>query len=540
MVTFSREADVVVVGSGATGSLIAARLGRAGLKVVVLEGGPQRSLERLYSSTIWSRRLKWGGPPVRSAGNNAVPVHFESGWGLGGAGLHHYACWFRLHPEDFQKKSLFGRGADWPISYDDLRPYYDALQAEIGISGDAEREVWRPPGAPYPMPAQPTFRQAEIIASGFEKTGLRVAPLPMAINSVAYNGRPACLQDGWCDAGCPTGALANPIVLFAQAMREAGVEVICNASVSRVLTDGAERRATGVRYFDSKGEERRIAAKLVVLAANAIQNPRILLNSAGARHAAGLANSSGLVGRGFFAHGAVSLYGMFDEPTENFMGRSGGQLMSQESYARDPKRGYRSGFTWRIGQALKLADLGGIGNARGDLFGEALSEFMEAASQHLGTMSALVDNLPDPASRVALIAEKDRYGLPLVAVTHSLAAEAKKALSAAIEQGGAIMRAAGAHDTWAAPVRTEHMMGGTPMGRDPRHSVTNGYGQTHDVENLFVAGPGLFPTGGAVNPTFTASALAARSADHIIREWTGLAQGSRMNRGASPVPADGK
>lgn len=529
MVSAVRETQVVVVGSGATGSLIAARLGRAGLKVVVLEGGPQRSLDALYSSTIWSRRLKWSGAPVRSGGANAVPVHFESGWGLGGAGLHHYACWFRHHPEDFRMKSQFGRGADWPISYGDLRPYYDALQTEIGISGDAEREVWRPPGAPYPMPAQPTFRQAEIIASGFEKTGLRVAPLPMAINSVAYNGRPACLQDGWCDAGCPTGALANPIVLFAQAMRETAVEVICDASVSRILTDRTGRRATGVQYFDGKGEERRVEAKLVVLAANAIQNPRILLNSIGPRHAEGLANSSGLVGRGFFAHGAVGIYGMFDEPTANFMGRSGGQLMSQESYARDPKRGHLSGLTWRIGQALKLADLGGIGNARGDLFGEPLRQFMEAASQRLGTMSALVDNLPDPGNRIQLIGKKDRYGLPLVSVTHSLGPDAKKALAEAAEQGRTILRAAGAGESWAAPIRTEHMMGGTPMGADPRQSVTNSHGRAHDVENLFLAGPGLFPTGGAVNPTFTASALAARSADYIVREWSGLSQGSRLN-----------
>ena len=124
------------------------------------------------------------------------------------------------------------RGSDWPIEYGDLRPHYDAVQREVGISGDAALEVWRPPGDDYPMPPQPVFRQGEILTRGFAKHGLRVAPLPMAINSVPYGGRPACIQDGWCDAGCPTGALANPIVIFGETMRRAGVETRLRLALS--------------------------------------------------------------------------------------------------------------------------------------------------------------------------------------------------------------------------------------------------------------------------------------------------------------------
>ena len=511
------SADVVVIGSGATGSLLAARLGAAGRKVVVLEAGPPRELNELYSSTIWSRRLKWQGAPVRAGGANPVPHAFEAGFGRGGSALHHYACWFRLHREDFRTATLYGKGLDWPIDYDDLRPYYDALQSEIGVSGDAVQEIWRPPGAPYPMPPQPVFRQGEIIAEGFKRSGGRVAPLPMAINSIQYHGRPACIQDGWCDAGCPTGALANPITIFGAALQRAGVEMRYHSAAARLLTNASGQRVRFVEYVDDNGIRRRIGANLVVIAAFAVQTPRLLLNSANERHPQGLANSSGLVGHYFMSHGAVNLYGMFGEQTDNYLGRSGGQLFSQDSYRKDARAGDVGGYTWRIGSALKLADLGGIANTRVDLFGPALKDFINKAAVHLGTMSALTDNLPSRENRVDLTSEKDRHGIPLAKVTHTLGPDATRSLQAAVAEGRNILAAAGAQEVWSAPIRTEHLMGGTVMGHDAAKSVTNGFGQTHDVENLYIAGPGLFPTSGAVNPTFTASALAARAADYIVK-----------------------
>jgi choline dehydrogenase-like flavoprotein len=514
------DADIVIVGSGATGTLLAARLAAKGHKVVILEGGPNRSLSDLVSSTVWSRRLKWAGPPVRVVGKEPIAFPFEAGWGRGGSALHHYACWFRLHREDFVVASLHGTGLDWPLQYEDLRPYYDALQTEIGVSGDAQREVWRPPGDPYPMPPQPVFRQAELIAGGFKKLGWRVAPLPMAINSVAYKDRPACIQDGWCDAGCPTGALANPIAIYGGTLQKYGVETLYEASVLRVTTDPSGRRAQGVEYVNRQGERRIQHAKAVILAAFAVQNPRILLNSGSSQHPRGLANSNGLVGHYLMAHGAVSLYGMFNEPTDNHLGRTGGQLFSQDAYRTGAPGPYKPGYTFRIGNALKLGDIGGIANARVDLCGAGITEFMRKAALNLGTMSALCDSLPAVANRIELSPEKDQHGVALARIVHSLDDDTRGAIAAAAEQGKRLLGAAGADEIWAAPPRTEHMMGGTVMGKDPANSVTNGYGQTHDVENLFIAGPGLFPTCGAVNPTFSALALAARSADYILAEWS--------------------
>ena len=195
------QVDAIVIGSGAAGSAMAAKLSAGGKQVVILEAGPERDASSLISSGIWARRLKWGGDPVIEAGSNPVGHVFNAGFGVGGSAMHHFAVWPRLHEEDFRSQSLYGEGVDWPIGYADLRHWYDRVQTEVGISGDAEKEVWRPPGAAYPMPGVPVYPQGRIIAGGFEKLGMQTAPLPLAITSTEYSGRPACLWDGWCDAG---------------------------------------------------------------------------------------------------------------------------------------------------------------------------------------------------------------------------------------------------------------------------------------------------------------------------------------------------
>jgi len=507
--------DAVIVGAGAAGSLLAAELSQAGRKVVVLEAGPPRQMGDLVSSQIWARRLKWAGTRVETGGPDPFSVGFGSGWGTGGAALHHYACWFRLHPEDFQMKKRFGKGLDWPLTYSDLRPFYDQVQRKVGISGDAKQEVWRPEGDPYPMPPLQVFNQGRLIAKGFKQLGLRTSPLPMAINSVPYHGRPACIYDGWCDAGCPIYALGNPLAVYLPQALEAKAKLLNHSAVSRVLTDRQGDRATGVEYFDVQGQRRVIEARVVILAAYAFGNPRILLNS----RPGGLANSSGTVGRYMMAHSTSNVYGLFKEETENHMGMTGGQLLSQESYAKDPAKGYVASSQWLIGNALKPNDLLGVANTRPDLFGEPLHAFLRTASHHLATMTFVGEGMPQAENRLILSDKKDRHGFPLARVVHEFGQDSLRCWEAGVKQGKAIMEAAGAYEVWASGRAQMHTMGGTRMGDSAGNSVANSYGQTHDVPNLFIAGTGLFPTTGAVNPTFTLSALALRSAQHILRNW---------------------
>jgi choline dehydrogenase-like flavoprotein len=429
-----------------------------------------------------------------------------------------------MHPEDFVMRTRYGRGLDWPVSYDDLRQYYDVVQSEVGISGNAVQEVWRPPGAPYPLPAAPLFAQGEAIQRGFSKLGRKTSPLPLAITTRAFRGRPACLWDGWCDAGCPIGALANPLTVHLPQALSAGAELINRATVVRISSSADGSRVTGVEYVDAESVRRSVDTGLVILAAFAIENPRLMLASSSPAHGSGLANASGLVGRYLMAHSAALLYGLFDVETMPHMGATGGQLLNQDHYPKltHAKQQAFGSYQWLIAQAVKPVDLLGIGNTRPELYGEALHTFMRRAVKNFGTMVAIVEDLPVVENRVELAARRDQYGVPLAQVRHEADPASKALWRAAVEDGKAIFSAAGAREAWIGPDACVHIMGGTIMGNDPRHSVTNSYGQTHDIANLFAAGPGLFPTSAGVNPTFTAHALARRTADYIEKRFSQL------------------
>lgn len=509
------RADAVVVGAGAAGSLLAARLAASGRRVVILEGGPGWRLEDLASSQVWARRLKWGGAPVEHAGTAAFGHNMATGWGTGGSALHHYAGWPRLHPEDFTAYSLYGQGRDWPIEYDTLRPWYDRVQAECGVSGDAALEVWRPPGDPYPMPPMPVYRQGELLAAGFRKLGMEVAPAPLAINSIAYRGRAACVNDGWCDAGCPIGALVNPLVLHLPAARRAGAQLRPRAAVTGIELD-RRGHARGVHWRDAAGEAHRVLAPLVVLAAGPVQNARLLLASAQTAAAGGVGNGSAQVGRGFVCHNVVAVFGLFEEPTENHLGVTAGSLISQSGYRKNARPGAFGSYQWGIGPALKPNDLLGIALSRAELFGTRLEAFMRTATRQLATMSALCETQPTDGNRIELGAARDTYGMPLARIVRDSEPQGLALAGHAAREGLRVLEAAGAHERWRGAIATSHPLGGTIMGDDPARSVTDTFGRVHDVPGLVIAGGGLFPSAGGGSPTFTILALAERAAAELI------------------------
>jgi choline dehydrogenase-like flavoprotein len=515
--------DAVVVGTGAAGSLVSAALAEAGKSVVVLERGHARKLTDLYSSQIWARRLKWASPEVVEAGPDSIWYNFNAGHGYGGAAVHHYAVWPRFHEADFHARSRYGHSLDWPFEYSELRPFYDQVQKEVGMSGDAKREIWRPEGDPYPCPPMLITNHGRTLARGFEALGMHTAPVPMAILSQPYNGRPGCIWDGWCDAGCPIGALANPLAVYLPRAEKAGAELRPDAAVTRVLTDKTGKKATGVEYFTPAGEAVFQPADTVVLCAFTIENVRILLNSANAAHPDGLANGSGALGRYLMSHAAVSIFGMFEDDMQNHLGATGGQLICQDAFGKthDPGGAYGS-RQWEIGLALKPNDLLGVAMSRPDLFGPALDDFMQKSARHMGTMAGVCEDEALAHNRIELDSRKDRFGFPLAKVVYETSASGRKLWQTAVKEGARVFKAAGAKEVWHGPQGGQHIMGGTVLGKGPSDSVLNAFGQAHEVDNLFAAGPGVFPSSSAANSTFTAKAMAMKTARFIVDNWGSL------------------
>jgi len=524
----NEKVDVVIVGAGASGSVYASVMAKAGKKVVLLETGPDWQLGDLISSDFWGRRIKPAGPPFLLEGKNPYGYAYQAGWGVGGAALHYFANFPRLMPNDFKVKTEHGKGLDWPINYADIAPYYDKVARDVGVSGDARaEEIWRPAGEPYPMPPMKTFRGGEVWKKGFEAVGVRLAPAAVGMNSTEYKGRPACLYDGWCHVGCPIGALANPLVTYLADAKKAGAEVRARATVTRILTNPEGDRVTGVEYYDAKKESQIQEASVVVLAAWSAQNPRLMLNSATGKHAKGLANASGLLGKYLTAHFSSGTSAIFDEDLQPYMGTIGAQYFSYDRYDKNSHKAKGAfGSTFIVaGSAQKFSALGGVANARGDLFGAELAAFMQRAARGYTRIGAFGEEMPNIENRVELASDKDEFGMPLGKIVHSYNDDAVALFNANFEEGLTIAKATGAKEVWSnrGAMPTIHLMGGTIMGNSAADSVTNSYGQTHEIANLWIAGPGLFPTSGAPNPTYTIFALSLRGAEHLAGSWSAVA-----------------
>jgi choline dehydrogenase-like flavoprotein len=459
------------------------------------------------------------------AGRNNPGHGSNAGWGAGGAMLHWFANFPRLLPVDFKVKSQYGKGIDWPISYDDLAPYYDRIAVELGVSGDAEKEKrWRPVTAPYPMPPLKSFRHGEIWREAFEAHNMPLAPMPTGINSTEYKGRPACLNDGWCHVGCPIGAHGQPLWTHLKDARAKGAELRPFSYVTRVLTNDKGDRVTGVEYYDDKNEKQVQEASAVVLAAYSAEIPRIMLNSATDKHPKGLSNKNELVGKYLMTHSGASVWAIFDENVENHMGTTSTQFMSYERYAKDrPKKGFGSAF-YIMGNALKPN--AGIAGARQDLFGQPLADFMKRAVRGLARINVYGEEMPRAENRVELSSDKDAFGMPMARIIHSYDQNAIDLWNNSLDDAIEIAKAAKPQEAWkgggAAP-GTIHLNGGTIMGRSAENSVTNSYGQTHELANLYLAGSGLFPTEGALHLTNTLMAVSLRGAEQMAKNWSTIA-----------------
>ena len=511
---YADGADVCIVGAGAAGGVLAYELAKAGLRVVVIEAGPFWDPQTDFASDeLAMRRLGWqetrlvgGKDPLRLGHNN-------SGRGVGGGTVHFTGVFLRFHESDFCTKTMDGVGEDWPIRYQDLARYYDKIEREIAVSGP-DYFPWGAFHGPYPYPVrEPISANSQLFREACEKLGIDSVVAPLAILSAPFDGRPPCINRGFCNQGCMPNAKYSGLIHHIPKAIAEGAEVLSDCMVTEIRMNGD--RVSGV-VFSHDGQSYEQRARVVILAGFVIETPRLLLASANAQFPDGLANSSGWVGKAIMPHSSHDVYGRLKEEVRLYKGTPV-LALSQHFYETDPSRGFARGYTLVAHGSRPVSMAAAIAAEREDgtfLWGERLRESMLDYNMY-ARITLVGEVLPHPDNAVTLSDWKDEYGMPVPKVSFSYQENDRRLYKHAIEQMNRIVEAMGGTPEHVVS-DTAHLMGGCRMGKDPQTSVVNEYGQTHDIPNLFIAGASTFVTSGGGNPTNTVMALAARTADKLI------------------------
>ncbi|KRE62195.1 GMC family oxidoreductase [Nostocoides sp. Soil756] len=503
------EVDLVVVGCGAGGSTMIQRLARAGWRVVALDAGPFWDPDTDWvSDEAGSHHLYWTEPRVIS-GSDPVPLGSNnSGRGVGGSMVHYAGYTPRFHPSDFETYTRDGVGADWPIDYADLKPYYEAIEEELPVAG--EEWPWGDPHS-YPYRPHPVGGNGEIFLRGAEKLGVTAKVGPVAIVNGRFGNRAHCIYRGFCLQGCKVNAKASPLITHIPDALAHGAEVRANAMVTKIEVDERTGRATGVHYVRD-GVSRFQRAAMVAVAGYSIETPRLLLNSACDRFPDGIGNDFDQVGRYLMVQGAPQTAGRFDAEVRMYKAPPP-EVSTEAFYETDPSKPYQRGFSIQTVSPLPITWAEHIA-AQGH-WGSDLREYM-SDYVHWSCLGALCEFLAQPDNRVTLSDEKDRHGLPVAHFSYSQCDNDTQLMKAAQSVMEDILHAAGADEVITID-RYAHLVGGARMAADEQHGVVDADCRTFAVPNLYITDGSVLPTQGSANPALTIMSVAARAADRLAR-----------------------
>jgi glucose dehydrogenase len=536
--------DVAVVGSGVAGALIAWKLAAAGARVVILEAGSgvdraagaARFRGAIIQTPDCAYEMQPWAPWPRVISKNDYYVQpgdpqsdFQSTYlrVIGGTTWHWLGSMIRLLPSDFEMKTRYGVGEDWPFGYDELEPWYLEGERHLGVAGNDAYDLGSPRSTGYPLPEIPMTYSDRVFESACREIGLTVEPTPQARNSREFQDRPACCGNAICIPICPIGAKYDASVHVNLAVA-AGATLLSDSVAINVAVDSGGT-VSGIRYRRPDGSEQDIAAKVYVVAANAIETAKLLLISRTDALPGGVANSSDQVGRNLADHPIRLSIASAAQPVYPYRSplSTAGIEQTREGDFRSARSAFRTeigndGWIWPGRDPLGLAaELIASGMAGADLF--------EAIHQQTPTqirLGSLCEQLPNPDHRIEPDFNRlDDIGIPRPKLTFGIDEYTRRGLDDATALHDRIFDAIGVTfrqhvDQWQG---AGHLMGTHRMGSDPATSVTDADGRTHDHPNLFLSGAGLFPTTGTANPTATIAALALRTADTIGKELGGLA-----------------
>lgn len=530
------EADVIIVGSGISGALLAAKLSSAGVKVAILEAGAKvdraAATQRFWDAPIRVPECPY--PPRAEADHpvsndpdywyrQAGPNKFKSTYlkVVGGTTWHWLGTCLRFVPNDFRLNTAYGRGVDWPVSYDDLEPFYSQAEEELGVSGDSNETLGSPRTARYPMPALPQTFLDKAYALALAGTEFEVRATPQARNSAARDERPACCGSASCIPICPVQAKYDATVHLSSAEKN-GTALHAQTTATMVEV-GPDGHVTAIRFRRWDGSEGVASGKVFVLAAHAIETPRLLLNSRTEALPNGVANRSGQVGRNLMDHPVQLSWALAPAPVWPYRGplsTSGIETLRDGPFRKD-RPAFRieignDGWSWpKAAPATTAAELARLG-----LRGKALDDALRTqASRHL-RLASLIEQLPDPHNRVTLDPnDVDIYGVPLPRLAFGLDTYVQAGLSAARDAHANIFGKLGATEIEHRDVAegAGHIIGTARMGSDPASSVVDRDLRSHDHPNLFILGSAVFPTSATANPTLTIAALSLRAAGQVKR-----------------------
>ena len=525
------DADAVVVGAGLAGAVAAKRLVEAGMKVVCLEQGDwpdytkARALFRDFELSREGPYWTWNpnnrrGPsdyPINETESDVSPLMWN---GVGGSTLLYGAAWHRIKPSDFRVRTLDGVGDDWPLTYSELAPYYAQVERDLAVSGIGGDPAY-PGEIEYPMGPSKLGSIGERVVAAHNRLGWHWWPGSNAIATRDYGALKACARYGVCMFGCPEHAKASTDLTHWPALQAQGAKLITGARVARIETDG-NGRATGAVYVERDGSRQFQPASVVLLAANAIGTPRLLLASANSKHPDGLANSSSLVGRRLMMHPYGTVVGVFADRVDSTRGLWGQRAYSMQFYETDESRGFVRGAKWQLMPAGGPLDsaIAKLPWGYDSIFGESFHAAVAERFGHSAYWGIMAEDLPNEANRVILDPEQtDADGIPVPKLIYKTAENTARLLAFHTARATESMMEAGAIKTVVAPVIREtgwHHLGTAKMGDDPNTSVVDRWGRAHDVANLFITDGSIWPTSSGVNPAGTVAAMALRVADHLV------------------------